>query len=582
MEAAKLLAGSCPQLVFQAVLLGGFTPWEELKVSQVLSILSSALMITKVVVEIVIFQRSRPDLEKCDEEKRTTKEKLREMVTKLLETLKKFLAALPLILSSLAFNTGTLVLTIIVTEWVSAVYIVLVLLLNMIVSFLYPNSVVRTTEEKLQLTYKFSKLDEEREIKKIRENRMTRGLFNSWANLFVFLRPVEEMSYNKITHVLLLQPLRFLVNIITLFILIRLTWSPPHVHNQVQEISLIVTFCVVFAAGLVNMVELFCYFFFGNHVCLSEPPPTKDREGMEMGNLEKEKVKSDFESTTTSIHSAVELEHASKEERTSLLSEISVSAKDDTRGKEVSKTEENLSNAKKEQQAQEAEKVTATDNGEIAVSNSSAEMRPSVRRLMTQVSVRSVMEVFDDDIVDPNSELTQDEVNQRILKVQDKGMVDKETFISDMMSFFPNYDAESNRNKLGNLFDRLDKVAGPPSGYITSRQYMLVTVAFSNLNLDDKLVKIFKLIDENGDEELTFEEFEDVVKDILLLKEEKKLSTSLMKGRFSENMFRDMGVNPERKINLRAFVDSCTKHRFIIINYVENFREGFIIGGHKE
>ena len=248
----------------------------------------------------------------------------------------------------------------------------------------------------------------------------------------------------------------------------------------------------------------------------------------------------------------------------------------------MSKTDENLSNAKKGQQAQEAEKVTATDNGEIAVSGSSAEMGPSVRRLMTQVSVRSVMDVFDDDIVDPNSELTQDEVNQRILKVQDKGMVDKETFISDMMSFFPNYDAESNRNKLGNLFDRLDKVAGSPSGYITSRQYMLVTVAFSNLNLEDKLVKIFKLIDENGDEELTFEEFEDVVKDILLLKEEKKLSTSLMKGRFSENMFRDMSVNPERKINLRAFVDSCTKHRFIIINYVENFREGFIIGGHKE
>ena len=241
----------------------------------------------------------------------------------------------------------------------------------------------------------------------------------------------------------------------------------------------------------------------------------------------------------------------------------------------MSQADENLSNAKKEQQAQEAEKVTATDNGEIAVS---AEMRPSVRRLMTQVSVRSVMEVFDDDIVDPNSELTQDEVNQRILNVQNKGMVDKETFISDMISFFPNYDAESNRNKLGNLFDRLDKVAGSPSGYITSRQYMLVTVAFSNLNLEDKLVKIFKLIDENGDEELTFEEFEDVVKDILLLKEEKKLSTSLMKGRFSENMFRDMGVNPERKINLRAFVDSCSKHRFIIINYVENFREGFIIG----
>ena len=93
----------------------------------------------------------------------------------------------------------------------------------------------------------------------------------------------------------------------------------------------------------------------------------------------------------------------------------------------------------------------------------------------------------------------------------------------------------------------------------------------------DKLTKIFMLIDENGDEELTFEEFDDVVNDILVLKAEKKLSASMMKGRFSENMFRDMGVNTEGKINLRAFVDACTKHRFIIINYVENFREGFNI-----
>ena len=111
---------------------------------------------------------------------------------------------------------------------------------------------------------------------------------------------------------------------------------------------------------------------------------------------------------------------------------------------------------------------------------------------------------------------------------------------------------------------------------------MLVTIAFSNRNLVDKLTKIFMLIDENGDEELTFEEFDDVMNDILVLKAEKKLSASMMKGRFSENMFRDMGVNTEGKINLRAFVDACTKHRFIIINYVETFREGFIIANDIE
>ena len=69
------------------------------------------------------------------------------------------------------------------------------------------------------------------------------------------------------------------------------------------------------------------------------------------------------------------------------------------------------------------------------------------------MSVRCVKEVFNnDDIVDPNSELTKDEVNEKIMNVQEKGMVDKETFIADMMSFFPNYNAESNKTKLGKLF----------------------------------------------------------------------------------------------------------------------------------
>merc|ERR1712024_81124 len=135
------------------------------------------------------------------------KERIRELAVELVDTLKKFLVALPLLLSSLIFNTGTLILTIIVTEWASAVYILLVLLLNMIISLLYPHSTVAAVEEKLKLTYKFSKLDEEQEAKKVRNTKIVRGLFTTWANLFILLRPVENMSYHKITHVGLLQPI---------------------------------------------------------------------------------------------------------------------------------------------------------------------------------------------------------------------------------------------------------------------------------------------------------------------------------------------------------------------------------------
>ena len=57
----------------------------------------------------------------------------------------------------------------------------------------------------------------------------------------------------------------------------------------------------------------------------------------------------------------------------------------------------------------------------------------------------------------------------------------------------------------------------------------MVTIAFSNMTLKDKLTKIFKLIDENGEKELAFEEFEDVVKDIFVLKEERKFSKTIMR-----------------------------------------------------
>merc|ERR1712117_391935 len=102
---------------------------------------------------------------------------------------------------------------------------------------------------------------------------------------------------------------------------------------------------------------------------------------------------------------------------------------------------------------------------------------------------------------------------------------------------------------------RLDMITGSLTGFITFRQFLLVTVAFSNIPLEDKLIKIFKLIDENGDEELTFAEFEETVKDILVLKEERKIS----------NTFEHMGMNGEGKVNLRDFVEACTRQHFIII-----------------
>jgi len=203
--------------------------------------------------------------------------------------------------------------------------------------------------------------------------------------------------------------------------------------------------------------------------------------------------------------------------------------------------------------------------------------------LMSNISMISTRSVdascfFTDDdfdIVEPSQEMTKEDVKQTFNNIQEQGgRVGKQEFIDTMMKLFPRYNMEANREKLGKLFDRLDK---NQEGLITFRQFMLVTIAFSNIPLQDKLVKIFQLIDEDRNGELTYEEFEEVVKDIFVLKEERKMSATLVEERFSKNTFRDMGMDAEGKVNLQNFVDACTRHQFIIFKYVETFKDGFLL-----
>merc|ERR1712115_199837 len=161
-------------------------------------------------------------------------------------------------------------------------------------------------EEKLDLIYKFA----ESEQRKVNSHKMLRGIFSSWANLFLIFRPVKNMSYYKISHMILLQPLRFLINFITLIILIILTWSPVYFHNRLNfynsglQIDLTIVFIVVLISGIFNLVEIICYFYYGNCFLLSKMPTKKD--DIEMQSVHKEEINTENKNDDSLVKNVVE------------------------------------------------------------------------------------------------------------------------------------------------------------------------------------------------------------------------------------------------------------------------------------
>ena len=517
---AKLIAGSCPQLVFQAVLLGGYTPWstkfsswEKFPKSQAASIFMSALMIAKLTSEIVAYRREAQEPKTPTKYtalyewssilefktstgreykapiQQTMKDRMKDMTLQVKESMKAtwktilelILPIIPLVLSSLIFNTGTLVLTIIVTEWYSTIYIGIVLLLNLTISFSAPFSFAGKMEEKLGLSYKFTtrEMGLVREIAKVKERKIIRGIFASWANLFLFLRPVENMSYHKILHVSLLHPLRFIVNIVTLIIVCQITWTAQtHNHNHNQHLSLVTTFIIVLAAGIVNMVE-FRYFYTHRKISPSKPcesglpdndeiamkerfedkeedsfplqalpiqsadlPLTNGHEPSSCGQYTLTTVRQSKQSVTSmtsrksvtstsqlvTVQEGVHLERALAEEKIPLLpiaegglSEVEANMGGDgerhmlTHNEEGSDIEKSFFNS---------------PTGEETSVSETTEVTPDGRVITKKVSVKSIKKISIngkdvdlDNLDDPNSNLTDEEKRQIKLAFQEQGMM---------------------------------------------------------------------------------------------------------------------------------------------------------------
>ena len=586
LAAIKLFFGTCLQLCFQAVLLGGYTSHEDVKTSQVFSIVSSVITLLTTTATIVMLQRSKENKE-CD--KMIQKMKKKKWIK---QQIKHIILTLLYLLTSLIFQTGTLILTILVAECYAIIYVIFLLVLNIILFLLRPLPLVKKYAEKF--TYNISNL-ERLEVSgiwylEVSKETICHGLISSWTNLFIVLPPGKNISH-KIINICLFQLIRFLLNMITLLLLILMTYAPSATKWPLHhyDISVIIAYIVVFVAGLINLLLMVQLFF---SICLSNSHKPED---VEMKDIE---VQSELGQEPS------QPESGERKEEDRLLSEIKVGTNVISSSSSLLQTSSSVQQCQhtsnifscttgcftnfevdEKEEIKEASDHEENEENETDSDKDQEHNNKTLHQLesqVSQVSVRSMavdgscfFDIEDLGFLKDIACIPEEEAKQTLNVIQEQGgKVDKDMFIRTMMEFFPRYNMVENKKKLNKLFDRLDNL---DEKVVNFRQFLLVAIAFSNGSLKDKITRIFKLMDKDDSGELTYEDFQEVLRDILVLKEERKISVTMVEERFSRSTFREMGLNADGKSNLTSFVEACTRSKFIAINYVENFRDGFLL-----
>jgi hypothetical protein len=163
---------------------------------------------------------------------------------------KRFIIFCPFIISSLVFNIGTTILAFQTENPYFLFYLPSVIISIFLPAYYPPISLFARLVKKLNLTPRF-------ETNETFQTRSTsRGLFRAFSNFFLVLRGFDDPS----NFLVLIYPLHFIVNILTLMLVIiynesssqgQLAENPSFEENH--KLSMIF---VIFGFGLINVVML--------------------------------------------------------------------------------------------------------------------------------------------------------------------------------------------------------------------------------------------------------------------------------------------------------------------------------------
>ena len=208
---------------------------------------------------IQYYERKHTTIEDLD---LTCTEKISKKIADTYMDVKKVIHCFPMLLSSLIFQSGTLILLISIFHEYSVIFMLMVLLGNFIICHFPPYSWLFRIETKFQLQYKYEEGMPDEDMHGLK------SILMAYSNLFLIMRgPIENMTHYRSAQILLMQPLRFTLNFIILIAMFVLTWA-PHVNStgsgfqfSGREVILTAIYVLVILSGLFNLFEMIRYFY---------------------------------------------------------------------------------------------------------------------------------------------------------------------------------------------------------------------------------------------------------------------------------------------------------------------------------
>ena len=191
----RVFSSSVLQLIFQLSILLARTPWQSILITQILSILASLLVIIKVTTELLIFAEEQ----EADLEKKNFCQKFQDLLSKKFHLMKNFLKILPLLLTNVIFNIGTLVLCFSVLDLhISVCCFFAAFLLHLVFINLFPCLLSTRIGKRL------FRMGSDVGHKELRRNLLT-NLVLSWTNLFILSCSLKKGKFELATTVFALQ-----------------------------------------------------------------------------------------------------------------------------------------------------------------------------------------------------------------------------------------------------------------------------------------------------------------------------------------------------------------------------------------